>query len=106
MESLGMLKNMSEVWIPTVGLRAISDTAQDDLPLNFDKCTNSRGQISLVRLLLQLALRPSRLSRLIEFGKQSRAAAVALADFLDRYVSALESCSSENIVQPKRVAAR
>lgn len=105
MESFKILKQASEKWIPTVQIRAISDLANQDLPLDFDKCTNKRGEISLFRVLLEILGHPFRLFDLVAFGKTSKNASVKLADFLDRYTAALASYYTAPIRQ-EQVAAR
>jgi adenosylhomocysteine nucleosidase len=106
MESLAILTKTSQRWIPTVAVRAISDTADEDLPLDFDRCTDSRGEISSGRLIVQMARRPSQLPALVAFGKGSRRAAIRLAEFLDHYITVIQSYSFEGSTKPAQVAAR
>src|SRR5271163_753881 len=89
MESTHILAAAQERQIPAVAVRAICDVAEEDLPLDFQKIADERGHVKVGGLLKELALHPYRLPLLIRFGRHSRAAAVALADFLDRYIPAL-----------------
>jgi len=91
MESFDILVE-AKVWgIRAVAIRAISDSVTEDLPLDFSKTLTKLGELSLGRVAKEVALQPGRLPSLVRFGKQSRRAAMALADFLDRYVKALDS---------------
>lgn len=89
MESTHILNAAQNRQIRAVAVRAISDTAEEDLPLDFQQIADERGHVKVGGLLKELALHPYRLPLLIRFGRHSRAAAVALADFLDRYLFAL-----------------
>ena len=89
MESTHILATAQERQVRAVAVRAISDIAEEDLPLDFQKIADERGHVKVGGLLKELALHPYRLPLLIRFGRHSRAAAVALANFLDRYVPAL-----------------
>lgn len=86
MESASILAAASEHRIPVIAVRAISDAADEDLPVDFRQIVDSRGHVRLAPLLKELALHPHRLPLLVQFGRQSRAAAVSLADFLDKYI--------------------
>jgi adenosylhomocysteine nucleosidase len=89
MESAHILTAAQSRQIPAVAVRTISDVAEEDLPLDFEKITDARGHVRVGGLLKELALHPHRLPLLIRFGLHSRAAAVSLADFLDRFLPAV-----------------
>jgi hypothetical protein len=72
-----------------VAVRAISDAFEEDLPVNFERILDSHGHLKLGGLIKEVGLSPYRIPLLLQFGRQSRAAARALADFLDRYLSAI-----------------
>ncbi len=91
MESFAVVTIASEKWIPAAVVRAVSDTFDEELPLDFDRASNSRGEISVGRLALQLLAKPRRISAAIAFGKQSTLAAANLANFLDRYIPAVRN---------------
>jgi len=86
MESAYILEAASLRQIPAVAVRAISDAADEDLPVDFQQILDSRGHVRLGGLVKELALHPHRLPLLVRFGRQSRAAAWSLADFLDQYI--------------------
>gem|GEM_PF-306989 len=89
MESAHILAAAQNRQVRAVAVRSVSDIAEEDLPLDFHKIADERGHVKVRGLLKELALHPYRLPLLIRFGRHSRAAAVALADFLDRYVPSL-----------------
>jgi adenosylhomocysteine nucleosidase len=86
MESFGILRAASRDGIPAAAIRSVSDTAEEDLPLDMGNVFTEDGRVSVVRVLGQLALRPTALPRLVKLGNQSRRAAESLARFLDQYV--------------------
>ncbi len=86
METAHVLAAAALAGIPAVGVRAICDIAQEDLPVDFSQVTDARGHVKFLPLLKQLALHPDKLPLLVRFGSQSRSAAQSLADFLDAFV--------------------
>jgi adenosylhomocysteine nucleosidase len=87
MESTYVLGEAARRQVPGVAVRSISDAAEEDLPVDFQRIADSRGHVIIGGLLKELALHPHRLPLLVRFGQQSRASSKALADFLDRYIS-------------------
>ena len=90
METSHIMAAARQFRLPAVAIRAISDVADEDLPVDFERIADSRGRVKVGGLLKELALHPHRLPLLVRFGRQSRAAAGALADFLDEYIPAVE----------------
>lgn len=86
MESIYILAAAAHRQIPAVAIRAISDGVESDLPLDFDRTFNERGEVSVPRVLRQIAVRPHRISAVLRLAKESEKAARALAKFLDAYV--------------------
>jgi adenosylhomocysteine nucleosidase len=86
MESFGVLQQASDFGIPAVAIRAISDAADENLPLDFNAALTPDGRLSIARVVGQLALRPRALSGVIRLGRQSKQAARSLCEFLDRYI--------------------
>jgi adenosylhomocysteine nucleosidase len=89
MESAYILAAASEAHVPCVAVRAISDAADEDLPVDFGRILDSHGHLKMGGLLKEVGLSPYRIPLLIQFGRQSRAAGKSLADFLDRYIYAI-----------------
>jgi adenosylhomocysteine nucleosidase len=104
MESFEIVKEASAWGARSVVVRAISDSADEDLPINFNLTLSKKNQISLGKVILQLAKNPLALPALVRFGRQSRQAAERLAKFLDSYVQTVAIVNHENLANG--VAAR
>ncbi|MGB2677407.1 MAG: hypothetical protein WAN12_10035 [Candidatus Acidiferrum sp.] len=89
MESFHVLTRAREKQVPALAIRAISDTVEEDLPLDFGWSMGGDGQIHYGKLLLQVGRRPHKIPAMIGFGKRSEKAAQNLADFLDKYIAAV-----------------
>ena len=76
-----------------VAIRAISDEVDENLPLDFNKMLDFRGDVNTRQVMAEVGRRPQVLPSLIRFGWRSRRAARSLAVFLDRYIAALEKLS-------------
>jgi nucleoside phosphorylase len=72
-----------------IAVRSVSDTADEDMPLDFDEIVTSNGELSATRLAGEIVRNPLAIPGLIRLGKRSGEAARRLADFLDTYVAAL-----------------
>jgi adenosylhomocysteine nucleosidase len=104
MESFEIVKEACAWGARSVVIRAISDSASEDLPINFNLTMSEQNQVSIPKVLGQLAKNPFALPALIRFGKQSERAARSLANFLDDYVKGLTGLPRVNI--SNEVAAR
>jgi nucleoside phosphorylase len=104
MESFDVIKEGCAWGARCIAIRAISDRSGEDLPIDFNKTISSDHQISIPRVLAELAKNPVSLGPLIRFGKQSRRAAEALAHFLEAYLKSIV----QNVVMaaPVKVAVR
>jgi adenosylhomocysteine nucleosidase len=91
MESFAILAGMRAKGIPGVAIRAVSDAADQDLPLDMNEIFTAEGEVSIPRVLGQLALRPTKLPELVKLGKNSKRATESLAAFLDRYIMAFST---------------
>ncbi len=89
MESFDVVKEGYAWGARGVAIRAISDRADEDLPIDFNRTISSDSRISVPRVLAEVAKNPGTLRPLIRFGKQSRSAAEALARFLETYLKEL-----------------
>lgn len=89
MESLHIVNAFLQEQIPVGVIRAISDGSEEDLPIDFEKCLTSAGRVKTIPLLKELAKKPAKVSELVRFGRQSRAAAGKLASFLDSFIQVL-----------------
>ena len=87
MESFEVLLESAAYGIPAIAIRAISDSVDDDLPLDMNRIFTDEGQVSIPRVLGQVALHPGSVPDLVRLGQNSKAAARSLADFLDKYIT-------------------
>jgi nucleoside phosphorylase len=95
MESFEVLLQAAAWGARGVAIRAVSDSAGEDLPLDFNRLVDERGRLKPLLLLAEIARRPQKLPGLLRLARQTRQAAAALADFLDRYVMALAEWEHE-----------
>jgi len=95
MESAIIMSHFAVSGVPALAVRAVSDAAKEDLPIDFDRCLTPLGAIKLMSLVNAIVKRPGKLPNLIRFGKQSAEAAQKLAQFLDDFVAA------QNIIQTR-----
>lgn len=89
MESGVIRRICAEEGIPSLTLRVVSDAADEDLPLDFNKLMNAKGGIHFGRLAMEVARRPGMIPKLMRLQKQSQRAAVVLAEGLHGIVNRL-----------------
>jgi adenosylhomocysteine nucleosidase len=89
MESFEVVKQAAAWGARSVVIRAISDGATEDLPINFNLTLSNKKEVSVTKVLVQLLKNPLALPALIRFGKQSRRAGELLAAFLENYLQCL-----------------
>lgn len=74
--------------IPSATIRVISDTAQQDMPLDFNALMTAEQKISIPKLTARLLKSPRSIPKLIELQQNTRIAAQRLAEVL----SSLRDC--------------
>jgi nucleoside phosphorylase len=87
MESFEVMLESGAFGIPAIAIRAISDSVDDDLPLDMNRIFTDEGQVSIPRVLGQVALHPTSVPKLVRLGQHSKLAAESLAQFLDKYIT-------------------
>jgi len=70
--------------IPAATVRVISDTAEEDLPVDFNHLAKPDKSVDLAKLITYVIRRPSLISPLLHLQKRTQAAAVKLAAVLDQ----------------------
>lgn len=65
-------------------IRVVLDTAEEDLPLDFNQLMTSDYRIDYLKLTLALARAPHKIGSLVQFGKRSAFAARKLAEVLQQ----------------------
>jgi hypothetical protein len=73
--------------IPSATVRVISDDANQDLPLDFNRLMDSDQNLSGARLALALARSPRKIGALLKLQKQTQAVAEELAQVLLKVIS-------------------
>lgn len=88
MES-SVIRNLCREWkIPSATVRVISDTAHDDLPIDFNALMTSDDRIHYGKLALAILASPRKISQLIAFQRQTMTAARELGRMLSELFSA------------------
>jgi adenosylhomocysteine nucleosidase len=83
MESYTILAEAARYGVPSVAVRAISDTVEFDMPYDFERARDSRGQVRIGSIIGQVLRRPSGVPALLTLARDCRTASRHLADFLD-----------------------
>ncbi len=83
MESSGIVEVCRAARVPVLVLRVVSDSATEDLPMDFNRSCRTDGSLSMPRLLLGLACSPGVIPELIRFQARLRQAGRQLAGALD-----------------------
>ena len=89
MESGVIRRICGELGIPCVTLRVISDAANEDLPLDFNRLTTPEQNLSFAKLAWAVATAPGKISALLALGKRTSAAAGKLGAALEQLLRAL-----------------
>jgi adenosylhomocysteine nucleosidase len=84
MESGVIRRICAEAGIPSATVRAISDTASEDLPLDFNRYLDDMNRLRFAKMAAAILLSPSRLRASIQLQRQSQQAALNLAETLLR----------------------
>ncbi|MGA9778989.1 MAG: hypothetical protein WBS33_12035 [Verrucomicrobiia bacterium] len=82
MESAAIHAVCAERGIPCATVRVISDTANEDLPLDFNTLAKPDKSLDYGKLLLAVAKSPGKIGALMKLQKQTRFAAERLAEVL------------------------
>jgi hypothetical protein len=88
MESQVICAVCREQNIPSATVRVILDTANEDLPLDFNQLMTADQKLSYGKLALALAKSPGKIGVLLRLQKEGEAAAGKLAVVLGRITAA------------------
>lgn len=86
MESAAVQAVCRERGIPCVTVRVISDTANDDLPLDFNKFLNEDKVVDMSKLMMAVAKAPWKMGALMQLQQNTKMASQKLAEVLVRIV--------------------
>ncbi|MGO8766706.1 MAG: hypothetical protein ACLQSR_16410 [Limisphaerales bacterium] len=87
MESAAIRAVCLEYGVPCATIRVISDTANEDLPLDFNALAKPDKNLDMGKLLIAVAKSPGKIRALMELQKNIRFAAKKLADVLEKVVT-------------------
>ncbi|MGH9680739.1 MAG: hypothetical protein ACRD4Y_12380 [Candidatus Acidiferrales bacterium] len=104
MESYTILAEAARYGVPAVAVRAISDTAEFDMPYDFESARDSRGRIRMGGMAAQVMRRPFGLPGLFTLARDCRTASKQLANFLDAFTGTLADRLIP--IEPDMVAVR
>jgi adenosylhomocysteine nucleosidase len=96
MESFAVAAEAAAKRIPVIAIRAISDEADEDLPMDFGDVLDERGNVDKAKMARAIARSPHKVPALVRLGKNSRAAAGQLAEFMERFVAGLAGASGDH----------
>lgn len=104
MESYAIVAAAKRCNVPAVVIRAISDSFDQDMPMDFSNAISEDGRVLVGVVLREVAAHPSILPGLIRLGRQSNRAAERLADFLSEYLQKISSAAGASNVLEAAVA--
>ena len=84
MESAVVHQICDEHTLPCVTVRVISDTADEDLPLDFNQLAKADQSLDFVKLFLAIAKSPGKIPKLMDLQKKTNFAAKRLAEVLEK----------------------
>jgi nucleoside phosphorylase len=87
MESAAIQAVCRERGIPCATVRVISDTANEDLPLDFNALAKPDKSLDFGKLAWAIAKRPGKIEALLALGKKTSFAAQRLSDVLAKVIS-------------------
>lgn len=89
MESYTILAEAARCGVPAVAIRAVGDTANFNMPYDFESALDAQGQIRMMGIVSQVLRRPAGLPDLLRLGRDSKFASKRLADFLDAFAGTM-----------------
>ena len=82
MEAAGVAAAAREQGLPFYCIRVVTDGANEDMPMDFNRYRGPDGRFSRSRIALAAMGRPKRLAALIRFGRRCEKASIQLGDGL------------------------
>jgi adenosylhomocysteine nucleosidase len=82
MEAAAVLQKAREYDLPFYCIRAVTDTATESFPLDFNRLRDTNGRFSRTKILAAAFRQPSVFPSLLKLNKRSKQAAQVLGDFI------------------------
>jgi adenosylhomocysteine nucleosidase len=89
MESFSILNVARARNVPAVAIRVVSDSFDQDLPVDIDTMVDAEGNVKIGGVARYVARHPLTLPALVRLGRETKTAAEALAHFLEAYIKKL-----------------
>jgi len=87
MESWSVARVCTEHRIPFLIIRSISDLLGEDLPLDFNRCRDSQGDLNMLKIAAATRLRPGPLKGLWQLRERAALCSQRLAWFVDQFLA-------------------
>lgn len=87
MESTAVARVCSELSIPFIIIRSISDEFHEDFPIDFNKCLDCHGNISIIRVIIAALRQPSSFTGLVDLRRRSLLCTDHLVRFVETFLS-------------------
>jgi adenosylhomocysteine nucleosidase len=95
MESFAIVEQAQARGVPGIVIRAISDPAEMELLIDFDRVLDAGGRVRAAPLAAQLLRKPAAVAGLARLARESRRASASLAEFLERFVAVEAATGTE-----------
>ncbi|HTR40349.1 MAG TPA: hypothetical protein VMH87_01870 [Pseudomonadales bacterium] len=86
MESGAIQSVCRELGVPCATVRVISDTAGEDLPLDFNEFLTPDKKLDMSKLMMSVAMKPWKMGALMELQKKTKLAAERLGEVLAKII--------------------
>ena len=97
MESAPVARVCAAHGVPYIALRCITDTLDDDLPIDFNECRGRDGNIHTMRIMWAAAHHPSSIAGLMELRRRARDCARNLAEVVRCLHAAYRGCAGHPV---------
>ncbi len=90
METAAAAQEAEQKHIPWMAVRVITDSLEDEMPLDFNAIASASGYIPIRNILRELIRKPGKLPDLLRLGRRSSLSAAKLTNFLESYLEKLD----------------
>jgi len=83
LETAAWARVAGELGVPYLAVRAVSDTASETLPVDFNRLRGADGRVRRSAVVLEAVRRPRLIPGLFDLGRRTRRCAERLADSVE-----------------------